>query len=489
MTTYIAVYLGSLVLALLATPAVIWLARRVGAVDRPGVRTVHTRPTPRIGGVAIFVSATVMIGSVVVLDNNIGQTFRASGLQLATLLASATLIFAVGLIDDLKGLPARVKFLAELLTVAALCIVGVRISHIELTGQWTLHLGGWGCLLTALWIVGVTNAVNLSDGLDGLAAGVSAIACAVIAIFAVHSGQVMMAVFMLALLGSLCGFLFFNFNPARIFMGDCGSLFLGFTIASASVMCMTTSAALVGLALPALALGIPIFDTLFSMLRRFLERRSMFAPDRSHFHHRLLELGLHQRHAVIAIYLATLIASGLGLLMMVNQNAKSLVIFACLLLLIALLFRVVGVVYLQRTVAGLQGKYCDVQQQRQQQRTFEHLQLRFRQVRDPGQWWQAVCEAADRMDFAWISLKTTWADGRIEEEIWRAPRTPSDLSRLVMMRVPLPRAAGGPQREFEIAICADGSLEAAGRRATLFSRLLDETEPPSAARTAATRVS
>ena len=135
--------------------------------------------------------------------------------------------------------------------------------------------------------------------------GISAIACGVIAILAIHGGQAVMAVLMLALLGSLCGFLVFNFNPAKIFMGDCGSLFLGFTIAFSGVMCASKSSALVGLALPILALGIPIFDTLFSMLRRFLERRSLFSPDRSHFHHRLLALGLKQRHVVVVSYAVT----------------------------------------------------------------------------------------------------------------------------------------------------------------------------------------
>ncbi|MEN6333389.1 MAG: MraY family glycosyltransferase [Phycisphaerales bacterium] len=475
MTTYLAVYLGSLVLALLATPIVIRVATRIGAVDRPGVRTIHKKPVPRIGGVAIFIAAIAAIASVVFVNNNVGEAFRRVWLQLATLLGCCVMIFAVGLVDDLKGLPARVKFLAELIATILLCLAGVRITDIELTSDLVVPLGGWGCLLTILWIIGVTNAVNLSDGLDGLAAGVSAIACGVIAIFAVHSHDPIMAVFMLALLGSLSGFLVFNFNPARIFMGDCGSLFLGFTIASASVMCMTKSAAVVGLALPALALGIPIFDTLFSMLRRFLERRSMFAPDRSHFHHKLLDLGLQQKHAVLTIYLATLAAAGMGLFMLMSEDFSALVIFSCVLLLIVLLFRVVGAVHLHETIARLHDKHVTALCQRNERKTFENLQLKFRQVHGQSQWWQAVCEAADRMDFAWIAMKTTMPDGRIEEEIWRAPEVKPDLARIVTMTIPLENGEKGVKRQFEAAICTDGSLEAAGRRATLFSRLLDES--------------
>ena len=474
MTTYFCVYLGSLVLSILITPLIIRLARRIGAVDRLGVRAVHKLPIPRIGGAAIFLSATALIVSIIFLDNNIGEAFRSMRLQLITLLSSATFIFLVGLVDDLRGLPARCKFVAELLMTFALCLAGVRISEIALTDHWVLPLGAWGYLLTVRWIVGVTNAVNLSDGLDGLAAGVSAVACGTIAIFAVHSGEVIMAVLMLALLGSLSGFLVFNFNPAKVFMGDCGSLFLGFIIAASSVLCVAKSAALVGLALPALAFGIPIFDTLFSMLRRFLERRSLFAPDRSHFDHRLLDLGLHQRHAVIAIYLATLLAAGLGLFMMVSANASSLVVFGCILFLIVLLFRVVGAVRLHETITGLREKYAYSRHQREERRIFEYLQLQFRQVRDAAQWWQTICEAARRMDFAWVSLETTYADGRTEEELWRTPQTNPDLSRLITMTIPLPNGDPAISRRCEIAICADGSVEAAARRGSLFGRLLDE---------------
>ncbi len=155
MNTYCCVYLGSLVLSILLTPLVIRLARRIGAVDQPGIRSVHKLPVPRIGGVAIFLSATALITSVVFLDNNIGQAFRNMRLQLITLLSAATFIFLVGLIDDLRGLPARCKFVAELLVTFALCLSGIRISEIALTEHWVLPLGACGGLLTVLWIVKV----------------------------------------------------------------------------------------------------------------------------------------------------------------------------------------------------------------------------------------------------------------------------------------------------------------------------------------------
>lgn len=474
---YLCVYFGSVFLAAVATPVVIWLAYRLGVLDRGSVRAVHKKPIPRIGGVAIFLAAMCMIVSVLFIDSVIGEEFRGVRRPLVTLLEAATFVFLVGFLDDLHGLPARVKLVAEIVAAGVLCHVGIRINALQITNGYVLDFGSLTCPLTILWIVGITNAVNLSDGLDGLAAGISAIACAVIALFAVHSQNYVMAVLMLALLGGLTGFLFFNFNPAKVFMGDCGSLFVGFTIASASVMCLTKSSTLVGLALPALALGIPIFDTLFSMLRRFLERRSMFAPDRGHFHHRLMDLGLRQRHAVIAIYAATCVATGLGLFMMVRQDAGSLVILGCLLFLLILLFRVVGAVHFRATLLGLQNKYASAQSQKQERRTFEDLQLQFRQVRDGREWWRAVCNAAERFDFAWVSLTTTNEQGNTDVTVWRGTSIVPKGARVVTMNMPLIDARSRVQSEVEIAIIANSSVESASRRGVLFGRLIDERHP------------
>jgi UDP-GlcNAc:undecaprenyl-phosphate GlcNAc-1-phosphate transferase len=474
MKIYLSVYLGSAFLALAITPIVIKIAHKVKAVDRPGVRTVHALPIPRIGGMAIFLSAMFLFAAALFLNNGIGQAFRNMKPQLITLFCSASFIFLIGLVDDLRGLPARFKLLAELLAAGSLCLMEVRISSVRITEQWTLHFGLLGWPLTLLWIVGVTNAVNLSDGLDGLAAGVSAMACGVIAVFAIYGGNLVMANLMLALLGSLTGFLFFNFNPARIFMGDCGSLFVGFVIASASVLCTTKSATLVGLALPALALGIPIFDTLFSMLRRFLERRSIFTPDRRHFHHKLMDLGLRQRHVVLSIYAMTLLSAGLGLFMMITRDAASVVVFLCVLLLLLLVFRVVGSIQLRQTLSALQNKYRMASQHKQEQMSFEEAQLHFRNAHTPEHWWKAVCNAAEQMDFAWVSLKTTEKDGSINTSVWRMAGAAQNLSKLVIMTVPLAGNGSETSHEFEIAISVNGSYESAGHRATLFGRLIDE---------------
>jgi len=475
MSVLLCVCLGSGVLALFLTPCVIRLARRVGAVDRPGSRSVHKRPTPRIGGVAIYLSTVGLLGLVLVLHDDTAGAFRDMQQPLTALFLSATFIFLIGLVDDFRGLPAKLKLAAEFLAAGGLCLAGVRIDTVTVADGMVLHLGGWGCLLTLFWVVGITNAVNLSDGLDGLAAGVSAVTCAIIAVLAIHCGDDILAVLMLALVGSLGGFLIFNFNPAKVFMGDSGSLFLGFVLSASSVLCAAKSAALVGLTLPALALGIPIFDTLFTILRRFLERRSLFSPDRSHFHHRLLDLGLHQRHAVLMIYLATGAAGSLGLFMLARDDLGSVVIFLCLMFLIALLFRVTGVVQGKQVLAGLRQKHAHSQRERQERQTFEQLQLRFRQVNSEPEKWQAVCEAARRLDLAWVSVHGTDRDGRASTFIWREPGTPHEHTRIVTVSLPIRDVASGRMVEFEIAVPVNGSLESAHHRVGLFSRLLDES--------------
>ena len=474
MKTYAVVYFGSVLFALVLTPIVIWLGRRLNVVDVPGMRNMHARPISHIGGIAIFLSMMCLAIPVLFLPNVIGDTLRDIQPRLIILFSAAGFVFFVGLIDDLRGLRAHVKFVAELAAAITVCAVGIRIKSVAVGDWFTLDFGWFSWPLTILWIVGITNAVNLSDGLDGLAAGISAVACGVIAVFAVYSGQVIMAVLMLALLGSLTGFLFFNFNPAKIFMGDCGSLFLGFTIASASVLCSTKSPVLVGLALPVLALGIPIFDTLCSMLRRFLERRSLFAPDRRHFHHRLVDLGLKQRHVVITAYAITLLSAGLGMFMMVTHDIGSLIVFGCILLLLLLLFQVVGAVRLRATITGLQKKYAVTRQIKHEKERFEKVQLHFRQVKTFEQWWQAVCTAAEQLDFWSIKLPLKNIGKTPRTLTWQRNIIETDKPETIKMKIPIRGAKADLRLNIEVNVNVNGSLESAGHRAALFGRLIDE---------------
>jgi len=474
MNTYLIVYLGSTLLALVTTPIVIRIARRLDIVDTPGIRKVHSKPVPRIGGVAIFVSMMALIIPVLLLPNVIGQSFRLIRLKIITLLCAGGFVFLVGLIDDIKGLRVRAKLLAQLIAAIVVCGVGIRINTIVLTDSLVIDLGWFSWLITILWIVGITNAINFADGLDGLAAGICAATCGVIVILTLCFGPPVMTVIMLCLLGSLSGFLFFNFNPAKIFMGDSGSLFLGFTIASSSVLCASKTETVVGLALPVLALGIPILDTLLSMLRRFLERRSMFSPDFGHFHHRLLALGFRQRHAVIAAYLITLLAAGGGMFMLLTRNAQTVIVFVCILLLLVLAFRVVGSVRLQDTIAGLKRKHTIFHQKKQEIENFENIELHFREARIFEQWWQAVCFAADKMDFIRSLLPLTNRDGTRRVLAWEKTGESIGADDIVKMTLPIRDRRTGSALNLEVQVHANSSLESAGRRVTLFGRLLEE---------------
>ena len=271
-------------MAIFLVPVVSRLAKKYCLVDDPGPRKVHKIAIPRIGGIAFVISTLTFILAVFFLDNNIGRSFRQSYREFTTLLIGAGFIFIVGLIDDLRSLRGYTKLLCLILASTAICASGATLSSISF-GSWELETGWASWPMTILWIVMITVCISIIDGLDGLAAGVVAIVCCTIVCLALWSGQLAMAVLMLALLGSVTGFLFFNFYPAKIFMGDCGSMFLGFIIGAGSIVCQMKTSTLVGLAIPFLVLGAPIFDMGFVIVsRRILERRSMFAPDQSHLH-------------------------------------------------------------------------------------------------------------------------------------------------------------------------------------------------------------
>ncbi|MCF8070454.1 MAG: undecaprenyl/decaprenyl-phosphate alpha-N-acetylglucosaminyl 1-phosphate transferase, partial [Desulfobacterales bacterium] len=368
------------------------------------------------------------------------------------------------------------------------CSFGVRIQHITVEGLFSVDLGIYSWPLTILWLVGVTNAVNLIDGLDGLAAGISAIVCGFLAILAVHLNNPIMAILMLAMVGSLVGFLFFNFNPAKIFMGDCGSLFIGFMIAASSVLTSTKSHALVGVALPVLALGIPIFDTFFAMLRRFIQRRSMFAPDKSHFHHRLLDHGFGHAHVAVIAYAVTIIIAGMGLFLLVTRSFASIIVFASSLLLLVLMFRIVGSVRLRETMAGLRTKRAISGRARQEIKNFEEAQLHFRNAKNFDDWWASVCLAAEKLDFTSVTLPITNRDGTYRFLQWEAPAVSSNnltlnhltlnteikIDSLIHLVVPVKDRRGQTPLRLQIETCSFQSVEAAGRRVALFSRLLEE---------------
>lgn len=293
MLTIFLVFLLALILALFLTPPVRRLAIRLGALDRPVSRSVHTHPIPRLGGLAM-VGAFLL--PLVLTQGFADETVRG-------VVAGTLVLVVLGWLDDTRGLKPGVKFLGQ--TLAAVLLVALGTSIDWVTDPWhggMFFLGAWGYPLTVFWVVAIINVVNLIDGLDGLAAGISAIAATTLMVVAWQQGQALAAVMAAGLAGSALGFLRYNFNPARIFMGDTGSMFLGFVLAAISVDGALKSTAALALAVPVLALGLPIFDTFFAIVRRYLNGQPIYLPDKGHLHHRLLDLGLTQRQAVLVMY-------------------------------------------------------------------------------------------------------------------------------------------------------------------------------------------
>ncbi len=288
-------FLLAFVLSLVMTPVAIKIAPKIGAMDIPkDTRRMHTKAMPRFGGLAIFVGTTVSTAVFLLqLDN------RITGI-----LIGGVLIYILGIIDDLKNLPAKVKFLGQTVIAVIMYMYGLRIEFIgNFFGGGRSELGTVLCfIVTVLWIVGITNTVNLIDGLDGLAAGTSAIASLCIAYVAYIHGMYLASGAMLALAGGALGFLPYNFYPAKIFMGDGGSLYLGFMLATMSIIGPVKSATIVAVIIPVLVLGVPIFDTAFAIFRRIVNKRPIMEADKGHLHHRLMRLGYGQRRATLMLY-------------------------------------------------------------------------------------------------------------------------------------------------------------------------------------------
>ena len=291
-------------MGLILTPLCRLLAFRIGAVDSPEARKIHQSPMPRLGGLAIYLGFSPAFW------------FLAKGSpSLWGLWLGGTLIFLVGLVDDIKNLHPLAKLMGQVLAALVAVAWGVKVEFLTNPFDGLFVLGNLAIPVTLFWIVGITNALNLIDGLDGLAAGTAAIAGITIGIIAALRGEVLVAGLALSLAASSLGFLPYNFHPARIFMGDCGSMFLGYNLAVLAILGLTKGATVVSLFIPIVVLGLPIMDTLMAIFRRFLNKRPIFSPDRGHIHHKLLDQGLDQRQAVGIIYLVNACLGGSAIIL------------------------------------------------------------------------------------------------------------------------------------------------------------------------------
>jgi len=316
------------IVSFLVTPFVRKLAIKLNAIDIPkDARRIHKKPIPRMGGLAIYIGFVVGI-----LIN-----FKNLGLSDYGLVLGATVIVIGGIIDDIKMISPKQKLAFQV--AATLCLIFSGLTIRLVTNPFArvfpyINLGYFGIPITIIWVIGITNAFNLIDGLDGLAAGIAFIASITMLVVAVLNGRYETAVLTTILSASILGFLPYNFNPASIFMGDTGSQLLGFLLAAISIDGAIKSTTSLVIAVPLLALGLPIYDTLFAMIRRKVNGKPIMEGDKGHLHHRLLNLGLSQRQAVLIMYLIGAILGGLAVIAMQVSSKKGYFLLAAVVVII-----------------------------------------------------------------------------------------------------------------------------------------------------------
>lgn len=306
--------------ALATTPLVKMLAGKVGAVDIPkDNRRMHDHPIPRLGGLAIFLGFLIAVLLLIPLDT-----------PKKGMLLGAVIIVILGVFDDIHALPALPKFIVQIIAALIAALAGNRIEVLSnpniFSDNPTWVLGWLSIPVTVIWIVAITNAVNLIDGLDGLACGVSTISSVIMLVIALMVSELDVAMMMGALAGACIGFLPYNFNPAKIFMGDTGATFLGYIMATVSVQGMFKMYNLISFVAPFLMLGLPIFDVCFAVIRRVSKGQSPMKPDRSHVHHRLIDMGLSQKQTVGVLYVISAIL-GLSAVVLTASGALKAIVF------------------------------------------------------------------------------------------------------------------------------------------------------------------
>jgi UDP-GlcNAc:undecaprenyl-phosphate/decaprenyl-phosphate GlcNAc-1-phosphate transferase len=304
MRTYLTLFIVALSSSLVLTPVVRRLAQRFGWVDVPkDERRLHELPIPRVGGVAIFASMVCALSLLLLVNNLVTSSLRFYTQQTIAVLASCTLVFLFGVFDDLVGASPRWKFAAQTAAGILLFFLGGQIHAVNVPVFGAVELPPLASfVLTLVWVVGISNAFNLIDGLDGLASGASLFAALVMLIVSFFMGHTLAIVITLVLAGALIGFLRYNINPASIFLGDSGALFIGFLLAALSLLSSQKASTAVAVAIPLMAFGLPVIDTGFTLARRFISGKPLFEGDREHIHHKLLERGWSQRRVAFVLY-------------------------------------------------------------------------------------------------------------------------------------------------------------------------------------------
>jgi UDP-GlcNAc:undecaprenyl-phosphate GlcNAc-1-phosphate transferase len=343
--TYIGSFICAALVAAFLTPLATKLGRIIRAVDHPGeARKIHTRPIPRIGGVAVVIAFFAPLVGLAIYTNRISGLVYEDLRLMGALVAGTAGIVGLGIYDDIRGADAKLKLVVQTAVAVVMWLAGFRIELFSNPFGEAITINWLSLPLTVFWIVGVINALNLIDGLDGLATGVALMAVVVLFGVSYIENVVLLCTLLAALAGSLAGFLIFNFNPAKIFLGDSGSMFLGFVLASISVWTQRKGATAAAVLIPVMALGLPLLDTALSVVRRVARGSSPFKADREHLHHKLLALGLSHKGAVLTLYTVSGVFALGALALLDNDTTRRAITLSTIAAVVFILVRRVGIV-------------------------------------------------------------------------------------------------------------------------------------------------
>ena len=412
MRTSVVAFLLSVVIGALLTPVARRLAKHIGGIDHAmSSRKIHKAPIPRLGGIAIVCAFYAPLVALLLTDSDVGRLFYAKPAQAVGLLAGGAVIAALGIYDDLRGAGSKTKFIVQFAVAGLVYALGYRIDSLANPFGQPIALGWLGLPFTMFWIAGVINAINLIDGLDGLAGGVALVSVVTTLFAAVMHGDPLMVLTTAALAGAILGFLRYNFNPASIFMGDTGSMFLGFVLATTAIESHQKSPTAVALIVPVVALGLPITDTFLAMARRAMRGAPLFQADREHIHHRLLARGLSHRQTVLVLYVAS---AALGLVALALASASGLqaaMVLLGLAVAAGLLLRYLGYMRFERTAEVLELRRRNLKIRS----SVGEIAERLRDAAHVGHVWDSVKDAAPVLGAHYVSL-------RLVEERAHGPR-------------------------------------------------------------------
>ena len=468
-------FVGGLWAGVLSFVPVIMLAKRFKLVDIPDARKVHVRPVPRVGGLAIALSTLISVAPVLLLYRRTTLVHAIFHTPMAALVFASMVLLTIGFIDDVFNIPAKIKLVGLIAAAVLFAHYGALVPTGPIAANWQPCLGWLSWPLTIFWLVTVPVSLNFCDGLDGLAGGIATGAALVVAVIGIAIGEPSIGFLMLALMGALTAFLIFNFNPARIFMGDGGSLFIGFTIAAAAVLASHHSNSPLPLIITAVALSIPLVDTAVTFARRaILQRRSLFSAERGHLHHRLLDQGLSHLHAVYLLYIFGAATCALAIVLFFGNTLVMALASVVLGLLLLALFRTAGSARGGDMIRALRRNRQLARESRTYRKAFESLQLRLARASTFEVWWAGVCEAAEMLHFSRIAMTVTRRDGSKDDRVWQSNTPIPEGVAVMTASVPIAHRRIGKPMRLEMDVPAPTFLESAGHRISLFARLLEE---------------